>query len=326
MKKILVWHQGALGDLILSLPAVYAIKKHGGGVSLHLVCRADMSGFILEKGLADGVTSNEKGTFGSLFGDLDRYSRDLKSFLDGFDGAFVFMRSRDDVFLDNLRRHIPHCHYIRAFPPPGMRMHVPRYQLEQLAGLGVDQGGGFPILGAGSDPSLPAGPTVIAVHPGSGGKKKCWPLHNYLRLMEELNREGDFSLVVILGPAEDRGEYETVNKFISEKGISAEIIENMPVSEVISVLKKAALYIGNDSGITHLASALGVPAVAIFGPTDHEIWKPLGGNVRIVRSAYPCAPCEEEAYRRCGKAECLETLRVETVLEECRRAGRVKVS
>lgn len=322
MKKILVWHQGALGDLILSLPAVYAIKKSAGGVGLHLICRGDLSSLIIESGLADTVTSNEKGTFGPLFVGGDSCSRDLKLFLGLFNGAFVFMRGRDDIFLGNLRRHIPHCYHINTFPPPGVRMHVPRYQLEQLAGLGVEMGGGFPVLGAGSDRYPPAGPPVIVVHPGSGGKKKCWPLHNYLLLMEKLHRCDDFSSVVVLGHAEDSGEYERVREFMSGKAIPAEIIRNMPVSEVIPVLKKAALYVGNDSGITHLASVLGTPAVAIFGPTDHEVWKPLGNNVRIVRSAYPCSPCEGDAYRRCGRAECLESLRPEAVMEECRRAGR----
>jgi ADP-heptose:LPS heptosyltransferase len=142
--------------------------------------------------------------------------------------------------------------------------------------------------------------------------------------MEELHREDKLSsFVVILGPAEDGGEYETLREFIAERRICADIMRNMPVSEIVPALKQAALFIGNDSGITHLASALGTPSLVIFGPTDHEVWKPLGVNARIVRSGYPCSPCEENDYRRCKGVECLEALPVETVLEEFRRVLRM---
>jgi ADP-heptose:LPS heptosyltransferase len=324
MKKVLIWHQGALGDLILSLPAVYAIKNHRGGAGLHIVCRGDMSDIIVENNLAEEVTSNEKGIFGRLFEDRGRLPPDLKAFLAGFDGAFVFMRNRHDAFLDNVRLHIHQCHHISTFPPPGVRMHVPRYQLEQLSEMGIDTDEAFPVLNAGSGRFLPEGPPFIAVHPGSGGRNKCWPLRRYMRLMEELHREGEVSFVVILGPAEDSGKYETLKKFIAEKGLRVEIIRDMPVSGIARVLKKAAFFIGNDSGIAHLASALGTPALVIFGPTDHEVWKPAGVNVGIVRSVYPCSPCREEAYRRCAGIGCLEGLTVETVLEEFRRAGRIR--
>ncbi len=324
MKKVLVWHQGALGDLILSLPALYAIRRHCGGAAVHIICRGDMSDIIVENNLAEEVTSNEKGIFGRLFEDPGGDSPDLEAFLGGFDGAFVFMRNRHDAFMDNVGRHIPWCHHISTFPPPGLRMHVPRYQLEQLSDMGIDNDETFPVLNAGRETSFPEGPPIIAVHPGSGGRKKCWPLRRYMRLMEELHRKGAVSFVVILGPAEENGEYETLEKFITEKGLCVEIIRDMPVSGIARVLKKAAFFIGNDSGIAHLASALGTPALVIFGPTDHEVWKPAGVNAGIVRSGYPCSPCGEEAYRRCTGIGCLEALTVETVLEEFRRAGRIR--
>ncbi len=323
MKKVLVWHQGALGDLILSLPAVHAIRRHYGGAVLHIICRGDMSDIIVENNLAEEVTSNEKGIFGRLFEDPGSDSPDLKAFLAGFDRAFVFMRNRHEAFLDNVGRHIPQCYHISTFPPPGLRLHVPRYQLEQLSEMGIDNDETFPVLDVGGGMSFPEGPPFVAVHPGSGGRKKCWPLPRYMRLMEELRREGKVSFVVILGPAEDSGEYETLEKFIAEKGLRAEIIRDMPVTGIARVLKRAAFFVGNDSGIAHLASALGTPALVIFGPTDHEVWKPAGVNAGIVRSGYPCSPCGEEAYRRCTGIGCLQTLAVETVMKEFRRAPRM---
>ncbi|MEJ2697843.1 MAG: hypothetical protein P8013_14500 [Candidatus Sulfobium sp.] len=185
MKKILVWHQGALGDLILSLPAVHAIKKHYEETPLHLICRGDMADVIVERDLAETVSSNEKGEFGSLFADCTDFPRELGTFLEGFDAAFVFMRSRHDAFFDNLRRYIPQCRHIPTLPPPGVRRHVASYQLEQLTGPGIDHDRSFPVLGAGREVACPVGPPLVVVHPGSGGKKKCWPLRKYLQVIED---------------------------------------------------------------------------------------------------------------------------------------------
>jgi ADP-heptose:LPS heptosyltransferase len=324
MKKVLVWHQGALGDLILSLPAVHAIRRHCGGAGLHIICRGDMSDIIIENDLAEKVTSNEKGIFCCFFEDPGSLPPDLKAFLAGFDTAFVFMRNRHDAFMDNVRLHMPQCHHISTFPPPGARMHVQLYQLEQLSDMGINNDEKFPVLNAGNGTPFPEGPPLIAVHPGSGGRRKCWPLGSYMRLMEELHREAGVSFVVILGPAEDSGEYETLEKFVAEKGMRVKIIRDMSVSGIARVLKKAAFFIGNDSGVAHLASAVGTPSLVIFGPTDHEVWKPAGVNVGIVRSGYPCSPCGEEACRRCTGIGCLEALTVEKVLEEFRGAWRIR--
>lgn len=319
MKKVLVWHQGALGDLVLSLPAVHAIRRHYERACLHVICRGEMADLIIENGLADEVTSNEKGIFGFLFGEPDCHPPDLKTFLEGFGAAFVFMRRGHEVFLQNLRRYVPQSHHISTFLPPEKKVHVSKYQLEQLAQSGIGCNGVFPILNA-SGRSFPSSVAPVAVHPGSGGKKKCWPLSRYLQLIEALSREERFSFSVILGPAECGGEYAILKEFISERNIRARLVRNQPVNEVAGILKKAQVFVGNDSGVTHLASALGTPVVAIFGPTDHEVWKPLGGNARIVRSGFPCSPCEEEDCRGCSGVDCLGTVGVETVLEECRRA------
>lgn len=323
MKKILIWHQGALGDLILSLPAVRAIKEHAGGGSLHLVCRSDMADVILESNLADEVTSNEKGMFGFLFGVPEHHPPDLQSFLDGFDAAFVFMRDSHESFIYNLRQYIIRCCHIKTFPLEGVRTHVAHYQLRQLAEFGIEHGDAIPVLDEDCGPLSSSEIPVVAIHPGSGGKKKCWPLQRYLQLMEELQGEEELSFLVILGPAEEGGEYEIIAEFLSQRKIPAGIIRDTTVSGIFRKLKGADLFIGNDSGITHLASAGGVPVVAIFGPTDHEVWKPLGRNVRVVHSGRPCSPCRGEDYRRCSGVECLESVEVKAVLKECRKALRM---
>jgi ADP-heptose:LPS heptosyltransferase len=77
--------------------------------------------------------------------------------------------------------------------------------------------------------------------------------------------------------------------------------------------------VGNDSGITHMAAALGVPTVAIFGPSDPRVWSPRGKRVTVVRSKIACSPCSQEKFFDCQEIECLKKVGVEDVLAEVSR-------
>jgi heptosyltransferase III len=316
MEKILVWHQGALGDLMLSLPAIYAIKNFRKGSYLHLVSRTDLSAVILENGLADEITSNERGFLADLFAESKSLPGTLRRFLAGFDRAFVFMRRIDSDYLENLRASIPEIYSIKTIPENRVKMHVSRFQMEQLKVAGILSDTKMPLLDVlrCSAPDH-RGKAVIAVHPGSGGKKKCWPIDNFLTLIKLLNFHKSYYCSIILGPAEEQEMNERAIDFIAGSDIKAGIIRDASVTNVASILKMSSLYIGNDSGITHLASMIGVPTVAIFGPTDYEIWGPAGGQVRIVRSDYPCSPCQADIFKECYASKCLENLDVRKVLD-----------
>ncbi len=312
---MLVWHQGALGDLILSLPSMYALKRYATGYYLHLVSRTDIADTILENELADEISSNENGLFGCLFNTEKDLSDALKAFLKGFDTVFVFMRRTDDAFKENIQAHIPQSYFVRTLPDEGLGMSVSRFQMEQLKPAGILIDTEMPLLEVKRNSLLVhPGRAVIAIHPGSGGKRKCWPLVNYFDLIDKMNSQMRCYFSVILGPAEGHEMYERALGFISGRDLEGAIIRDAAVADIASLLKMSSLYIGNDSGITHLASILGVPTVALFGPTDHEIWGPAGRHVRVVRSGYSCSPCGEH-MTKCSDIKCLETLGVEKVLD-----------
>src|SRR5512135_2743206 len=108
MAKTLVWHQGALGDLILSLPALYAIKAGGSAGHLHLISRTDIADVIIDNRLADEVSAIENGFFAEFFvsGTL---SKRAAEFLGTFTDACIFVKNIDEVFAENLRKHIRKC-------------------------------------------------------------------------------------------------------------------------------------------------------------------------------------------------------------------------
>ena len=120
----------------------------------------------------------------------------------------------------------------------------------------------------------------VVIHPGSGGAHKCWRLDNFLSVARILAKEG-VEVVFLFGPAEAERFSEPA---IAEIRTAGKLLTNLSLTEVLGVLGCSRGYIGNDSGITHLAAALGIRTVVVFGPTEPAIYGPLGPAVTILRS------------------------------------------
>jgi len=118
---------------------------------------------------------------------------------------------------------------------------------------------------------------VVIIHPGSGGREKCWHLDNFCKLAETLARKA-MQVLFLLGPAELERFDDKATKRIEGVG---KCMSGLGLLEVMQILACADLYIGNDSGITHLAAALGTPTLAIFGPTDAKLYGPIGPQVTL---------------------------------------------
>jgi ADP-heptose:LPS heptosyltransferase len=117
----------------------------------------------------------------------------------------------------------------------------------------------------------------LGLHPGSGSERKNWPKENFLEVARGAFRLWGLASVVLIGPAEE-GQREFWTK-AREPFLS--VREGLSILEAAHILRRATLYVGNDSGITHLAAALGVPVIALFGPTDPRRWAPRGDRVEI---------------------------------------------
>jgi ADP-heptose:LPS heptosyltransferase len=92
------------------------------------------------------------------------------------------------------------------------------------------------------------------------------------------------------------------------------LVADLPITRLAALLSHASLFIGNDSGISHLAAALGVPTLAIFGPTDPLCWAPRSDRALWLQGQASCAPCSIEQLRSCERQRCLESLGTEAVL------------
>jgi hypothetical protein len=120
---------------------------------------------------------------------------------------------------------------------------------------------------------------LVVVHPGSGGLRKCYPIERYVRACRVLLQR-DMQPVMVLGPAEVERWGEQVGRLLRE----CKVIVDPPVGILVALARMAAAYVGNDSGPTHVAAAAGVATVAVFGPTEAEVWGPVGPRVTVLRS------------------------------------------
>jgi ADP-heptose:LPS heptosyltransferase len=123
-----------------------------------------------------------------------------------------------------------------------------------------------------------AGRPPIAIHPGSGAARKRWPAGDFASLIRDLAH--DFAPVLIAGPQDE----EIVAQVIAEVRATS-VVRDLSVAGLAAFFSACVLYVGNDSGVTHLAGMLGIPTIALFGPTDPTLWAPLGPRVLALRSS-----------------------------------------
>ncbi len=234
---------------------------------------------------ADATRSIEARAMAGYFvpdGELDAGLRD---YFRSFDLVISYLFDPDEVFANNVRR----CgvrQYIAGTPRVTERPAAAHYcrPLESLA-IYVEQPRPrvFP-----NDADRRAaerflegivGPRLAAVHPGSGGPRKNWPPEKFAVVAKWLMDSRSAPLLVVAGEA-DAEAAAALERLLA--GRSFHWVRGLRLPELAAVLQRCAVYVGNDSGITHLAAAVGAPTVAVFGPHSSPLWKPVGEHVRVV--------------------------------------------
>ena len=124
-----------------------------------------------------------------------------------------------------------------------------------------------------------AAPRVIVYHPGAGKAPNRWPAGLFARLADELSASVPSATIITSGPMDDG----PVSAMTGSLHTSFEVIKNQPIRDVASAIRFADLLVSNDTGIMHVAAAVGTPVLSLFGPTDPGEWAPTGGRHRYIR-------------------------------------------
>jgi heptosyltransferase-3 len=280
--NVLIIRPGALGDTLMLLPALVDLL---GKSLITYVGRQPGLGVI--KDYVSSATDLEDHGWHRLFLETP-HSQGLPT--PKTDLAIVFFGDRDGTIRRNLEAHLPDTpiHIFSSFPKKGQDIHVAQYLANCLkaAGLPVDPDRSIKtILSTG----LPKQQVVlekkdnIVFHPGSGDPGKNHSPDFWLSLIAAFKKKTEtrrLNPVLLLGPAET-GLYPFFRE--SLEPINVEIRVSPEKTRLKTILGEAVLYVGHDSGITHLAAMLGTPTVALFKETRVVQWRPLGPSVMVIR-------------------------------------------
>jgi ADP-heptose:LPS heptosyltransferase len=318
MRKTFIHHDGALGDLLLSLSVITLLREKTGFV--HLAGGIEAVELLLEAGMIDEASSAGSDRYVSLYGDV--VMSGLRDFLSGFDCAVVFTTRMDSALVRSIASVVSDTQAILTIPPQGVQKHVAEFRLRQLPYYAdvaapprlslpyerMEQARKF-LCSAGHDFSRP----LLSFHPGSGGARKCWPIGSYCDLLAKLRHWHDPFILLFSGPAEDESITDVLQTYTVNNPSRSAHIRNAELAVVSALLSLSDLYIGNDSGVSHLAACMGTRSIAVFGPTDPILWKPLGNRISLVQSEAECAPCGDDKSRECRDRKCLTAVSVESI-------------
>jgi heptosyltransferase III len=304
-RRGVILQPGALGDCILTLPLAELMKDTVCPGGVDIIGHTEYLGFLPGRSCVDAVKSLDSMSLHRLFEDENGFGLAdgdplIMSFA-GYSWIVNFLDEPGSHFEKNLIFTVNCSHSAEVItlamkPADEHTIHVSDFYRKQFAEQGLaseehnsvismpmikpaqaDKLRGMEIL-AENGIMLTGKPVVM--HPGSGGAHKCWHLDNFLAVARMLKEERT-DTVFLLGPAEmERFSESAVNAMRS----IGRVITGLSLSDVLSILSCSRGYLGNDSGITHLAAAVGIKTVAVFGPTNPTVYRPIGSAVTILQN------------------------------------------
>jgi heptosyltransferase-2 len=277
--KILVIRGGAIGDFILTLPAIAALRQQFPQAHLEVLGYPHIIQLAQAGGLVDRIQSIEARALAGFFARRGVLAEDLADYFSEFDIIVSYLYDPDDIFKTNVGRCSQAQFIVGPYRPnEGEKIHATKVYLRPLERFAIFDADHLPRLSLNSQPSAL---NQIALHPGSGSEKKNWPEAQWAELLQQLVHSTDLNLLLIGGEAEG----ERLQRLAAALPITrTKVAQSLPLTELARLIQPSAAFIGHDSGISHLAAALGVPGVVLWGNTAEEIWRPPHEKIVILKN------------------------------------------
>jgi heptosyltransferase-2 len=287
MNRILVVRGGAIGDFILTLPALKALRDARPHAHIEILGYKHIAGLAENRFYAQAIRSIEYGPLSRFFAKNSELPAELANYFASFDLIISYLYDPDRIFENNLRR----CGVENLLCGPSKIVEKAGHAARQLArpveemGIRVADLTEKVFFSAedrqfASDFLRLLQQPIIVIHPGSGSKEKNWPLENWIALFSERHAGKRGSLIVISGEA-DKAETEQLEREWTDRDVR--FAKNLPLLQLAAVLERA-IFIGHDSGISHLAAAAGANCILLFGSTNPDVWAPKNKNVRVLNA------------------------------------------
>jgi len=288
MAKILFIRGGAVGDFILTLPAIKLVRDNLPDCEIEILGYPGIAQLAVVSGLADSVRSIERAALALFFSPKSELDKEMCDYLSSFDVVVSYLFDPDQIFQNNLIRAGVKTLFCGPFrmdesEPHQHAAHQLAKPLESLA-LYLDEpwvelsyGNTDSDFGSENKPE-------ILVHPGSGSPSKNWSFESWIDVLTVLRKKHpDITFTIISGEA----EHEVIGDFLallSETSSPFRHLESLPLSQLAVELAGADFFLGHDSGISHLAASTGIPGLTLFGPTKPEIWAPAHPRFNVFQS------------------------------------------
>jgi heptosyltransferase III len=280
--RILILRPSAIGDTLLTFPVILALKAQYSHTHVTFVSNPAVLPLAQAWNVADEIADYGNAQWSDLFSTAGICSPTVCGLLQQTDMAVCWLGDPDGIVKHNLlAAGVQQMIVAPGRPSEGMHIHIVEY-LAQTVRIKLNRGR-LPRL-----PALPTSnmsnlsPLTIAIHPGSGGARKCWPVSHFASVIEELWHR-DIPVLLLAGAADAERLATLLHQLPSPVHADLlNIVIDAPLLRVAELLQQCKGYLGNDSGITHLAALLNIPTIALFGPSNPEVWHPLGASVRVL--------------------------------------------
>ncbi|RFC44357.1 MAG: ADP-heptose:LPS heptosyltransferase/ADP-heptose:LPS heptosyltransferase [Verrucomicrobia bacterium] len=285
--KILVIRGGALGDFILTLPAIRLLRETFPEAELEVLGYPRIASLVDKRFYASRVRSIDYGPMAGFFAKNGVLDPGLSEYFAGFQQVISYMFDPDGIFEANVRR-AGVKHYLAAYRRP-VAQHAAREWAAPLEALAMylespaaqlfpsdsDKAGAREWLGGRCG-------EVLAVHPGSGSPKKNWGAALWAQVGEFYWQQFPEGEIVLVGGEADAEVLRALEG--AWRGRRVRWAVGLGLPELAAVLAECGRFAGHDSGISHLAAAVGAKCVLLFGPTAPEVWAPMNAGVSVLRA------------------------------------------
>jgi lipopolysaccharide heptosyltransferase II len=337
IERVLLIQLGDIGDVVLTLPTIKAIRESRASRTLYVVVREHGRELLEDCPWVDGVISVEKrqgnlleklfyqkGFVQTLRGKKFGAAIDLRT---GTRGAVLSYVSgaqlRIGRYADDGRlwRNRLFTHLVK--PENEMEQYSSLHSLNIVAPFKVGARGTDPELTVTSEremraerilreEGLASDRSLIALHPFSRWRYKEWPFENYIALIDHIGSRYPVH-IAITGSADEKGRAAHLVK--EARADAYNLAGKTTIGDLAGVLKKCRLVIGIDSAAIHIAAAVGTPTVTIFGPSAPVNWAPRGEQHEVIFKDMPCVPCRQKGCHHSAVSQCLQELEVGEVVE-----------
>lgn len=289
--NILVIRGGAIGDFILTLPVLAALRQQFPSSRLELLGYPHIAHLALAGGVVDAVRAIEARAMAGFFVPGGALAPELADYFAQFALIISFLYDPDRIFQSNVAT-CSRAQFIAGphRPDDRSRVHATEVLLAPLQQLAIFDADPVPRLRIQPSRKLEsqvasvarAGESApqLALHPGSGSERKNWPETHWAALLRRLVAQTKLRFLLVGGEAEG-GRLDRLAPLVPTDRL--ELARSLPLAELAERLQDCVAFLGHDSGITHLAAALGLPGVVLWGDSVEAVWRPRSDRMRLVR-------------------------------------------